>query len=235
LARRLFPDSGAIGQRIRIGTQPYRQDLEVVAVAADARLYDVKDPLSFSVYIAALQNPEPMGAGSLLIRGGGFNQGQLETAVESTGPDYVARVDRVSDVIDEALVQDQMTAIIAGFFGSLALLLATLGVGGLVAYSVAQRVKEIAIRIALGADRRRIVRSVLGQGIAVTCLGAAVGLLAGVGSARPLRTFFVGIAPTDPAVLIAVPGLLLLTAVLSCVLPAYRAASIEPTVGLRTE
>jgi predicted permease len=235
LAERLFPASSAIGQRIRIGAQPYRQNLEVIGVTHDARLYDVKDSLSFSVYITALQNPERMGGGNLIIRGSGVDQTALKRAVESLGSDYVTSIRTLPDLIGVALVQDQLTAAIAGFFGILALLLSALGIGGLVASGVAQRAKEIAIRIALGATRRRIVSSVLGQGVVVTVYGAGVGLLAGVGAARSMRTLFVGIGPNDPAVLIAVPTLLLLVAVVACILPAYRAATIDASAGLRTE
>jgi predicted permease len=235
LARRLFPQGGAVGQRIRIGTQPYRQDLEVVGVTADVRLHDLKDPLSFSVYIAALQNSEPMDGGHLIIRGQAFSEADLQEAVQSSGPDYVVRLQPVPEIIDAALVQEKTTAAFAGFFGAVALVLAAMGIGGLVAYAVAQRTKEIAIRLALGAERRRIVKSVLKRGMVVAFVGTAVGLLVGIVSAQSLRALFFGVGPHDPIVLLGVPSLLFLVAVAACVIPAYRAASIEPTLGLRTE
>jgi ABC-type antimicrobial peptide transport system permease subunit len=128
-----------------------------------------------------------------------------------------------------------MAAAIAEFFGALAVMLSAMGVGGLVAYGVSRRVKEIAIRIALGADRSRIVRSVLAQGVIVTVIGAAVGLVAGVGSSQWIHALLVGVSSSDPVVVIWLPAGLLNAAGNAGVQPADRAAPVGPPGGLRTE
>ena len=148
LADRLFPGGSPLGQRIRIGTQPYRQNLEIVGIVANARLHDVKDSASYSAYIPHLQDSEPTIGGWLIVRGHPDARA-LQEAVQSVGPDFVRMIEPVSDAFAQALAVDRVTALLAGLFGVLTLLLAAIGVGGLFAYVVALRAKDVAIRLAL--------------------------------------------------------------------------------------
>ena len=234
LARRLFPDSDPLGQRIRIGTQPYRQSLEVIGIVADARVHDAKDASSYSAYIPELQESEG-GVGGWLIVRGRPDRVALEHAVQSVGPDFVRSVEGVSDAFASAIASDRVTALLAGLFGLLTLLLAAIGVGGLFAYTVVLRTKEVAIRLALGAERRSIVTSIVREGLAIALAGIALGIGISLLSTRYLGAMLFDISPRDPLVLLGAPMLLAAVAICACLVPALRAASIDPTVGLRTE
>ena len=129
LAQRLFPGGDPVGQRLRIGTQPYRQNLEVVGVVADARVYDLKDESGYAVYIADLQNPEPNPNGWLILRGR-VDEPTLQAAVQSVGPDFIRYTGHLTNAFAMALTSDRVTALLAGIFGVATLMLAAVGVGG---------------------------------------------------------------------------------------------------------
>jgi predicted permease len=234
LAQRLFPGDDPLGQRIRIGTQPYRQNLEVVGIVADARVHDAKDASSYSAYIPELQDSEPSVGGWLIVRGRPETPA-LQKAVQSVGPDFVRNVEGVSDALAAALASDRVTALTAALFGLLTLLLAAIGVGGLFAYVVVLRTKEVAIRLALGAERRSIVKSIVREGSVLALAGIALGVSVSVLSTRYIGALLFDVSPRDPLVLLCAPMLLAVVAICACLIPALRAAGIDPTVGLRTE
>ena len=234
LARQLFPGGAPIGQRVRIGTLPHRQNLEVIGIVADAKLYDIKAPLAYAAYVPALQLGEFTVAGQLVIRGT-VTEEQLQQAVRAVGPDYVTYMRSLTGLVDRATGQDRVTAAFASVFGALTLLLAAIGVGGLMAYTVAQRRKEIAIRLAVGAQARHVMNSVLTEGLVIMCAGAALGLAAGVMTTQMVRSMLFGVSPYDPVVLTTVPILLVAVAGLACATPAIRAARIDPIISLRAE
>ena len=125
--------------------------------------------------------------------------------------------------------------ILIGIFGAIALTLAAVGLYGVMAYSVTQRSHELGIRIAVGASPRDILRLVLGQGIRMTLLGAAFGLVASLFVTRALSSLLFGVSATDPVTFIAVPVVLALVAILACYLPARRAMRVDPIIALRYE
>ncbi|HEU4692339.1 MAG TPA: FtsX-like permease family protein, partial [Vicinamibacterales bacterium] len=234
LAERLFPGRDPLGQQVRIGTQPYRQNLEVVGVVADARVHDAKDAASYAAYIPELQDSETTVGGWLIVRGRP-DPAALQDAVQSIGPDFVRGIGGVSDVFAAALASDRVTALLAALFGLLTVLLAAIGVGGLFAYTVVLRTKEVAIRLALGAERRSIVTSIVQEGIVVALAGIALGVGISMLSTRYIAPMLFEIGPRDPLVLLGAPMLLAAVAISACLIPALRAAGIDPTVGLRTE
>jgi predicted permease len=234
LARRLFPGSNPLGQRIRVGTQPYRQNLEVIGIVADARVHDAKDTSSYAAYIPELQDSEPTIGGWLIVRGRP-DAAALQDVIQSVGPDFVRTVERVSDGFASMLASDRVTALLAGLFALLTLLLAAIGVGGLFAYTAVLRTKEVAIRLALGAERRSIVKSIVGQGLAFALAGIALGIGLSVLSARTIGAMLFEITPHDPMVLLGAPMVLAGVAIIASILPARRAARTDPTIGLRTE
>jgi predicted permease len=234
LAARMFPDRDPIGQRIRIGTQPYRQNLEVVGVVADAKVYDVKDELSYAAYIADLQNSEPSAGGTLIIRGR-VQESAVQQAVTSVGPDFLLQFERITEAFAAAVKLDRLTALLAGIFAGATLLLAVIGVGGLFAYTVVLRRKEIAIRLALGGEPQRIVNAIVREGLLVAAVGAGVGAILGQMSTRPVQPLLFQIEPSDPVVMITVPLVLAAVAVVACLAPAWRAAHVNPVAGLRVE
>ncbi|HEU0186240.1 MAG TPA: FtsX-like permease family protein, partial [Blastocatellia bacterium] len=133
------------------------------------------------------------------------------------------------------LFPSRAMAIVSGLFGLLALLLAAVGVYGITAYMVGQRTREVGIRIALGADRRDILRLIVGQGVRVTFVGGGVGLGAALSLTRFLSGQLFGVSPFDPLTFVAVALLLTFVALIACYIPARRATKIDPMIALKYE
>ena len=233
LARRLFPN-GAIGEHVRIGVAPAHQSLEVVGVAADAHLYDVKDPNLSAVYVPALQEPDPNGK-CFVIRANGVSLADLNRAIEPLGREHVGSVQALAAITDGVLLRERLTAAVAAFFGGLALLLAAVGLYGLLSYGVTQRQKEIGIRMALGAEPRRILSAFVGEALAIALSGVAAGLAAALFSVRLVKSLLFGVTPTDPTALASAIVSLIAIAVVGALLPAARAARVDPVTALRAE
>jgi ABC-type antimicrobial peptide transport system permease subunit len=137
--------------------------------------------------------------------------------------------------LQKALMLPRMCATLLGVFGTVGLVLAAIGLYGVMSYAVRSRTKEIGIRIALGAERGGVLRLVLRQGLLVACVGLAIGLaLAWVGS-RYLESWLYGLSATDPFTFTLVPAVLLVVAVVAVIIPARRAASVDPLVAIRYE
>jgi predicted permease len=234
LAQRLFGGANAIGQRVRVGLQPDRQDVEVVGIVADARLYDVKNPNTFAVYVPALQDSQA-NFKCVVIRASNLTLPTVKREIEALGVETVNNMVTLRYITNRAQLQERMTATLAGFFGGLALLLSAIGLYGLMAYSVAQRQREIGIRVALGAEPRRVMAEVVRDGLAVTGLGIAAGGAAALVTVQLVRSLLFGISPHDPLTLLAAPLLLVIVALVACLLPAARAAHTDPMIALRAE
>jgi ABC-type antimicrobial peptide transport system permease subunit len=147
----------------------------------------------------------------------------------------LAAVEPLDDTMAKSTAERRFMMIVLGVFAGVTLLLAVIGVHGLLSYTVAQRTRELGIRMALGADRRRVRSLVLGQGIRLTLLGAGLGVLGAFATTRVLTSLLYGTSPADP---IAIGGAIVLLAVVTLVaswLPARRAAATDPAVVLRTE
>jgi len=234
LAKRLFGERDAIGQRLNVGLQPERTDLEVVGIAADARLYNVKDSNLLAVYTAALQDPQ-VNYKCVVIRGTRISLRDVKRVVESFGRENMDRMVTLRYISERALLQERLTAMFSTFFGALALLLAAVGVYGLMSYAVAQRQREIGIRVALGAEARRVMAEILRDGLKVAAAGAAVGFAVALAAVQLVRSLLFGVTPYDPATLALAPLSLIVVAALAALVPALRAASVDPVVALRAE
>jgi putative ABC transport system permease protein len=141
----------------------------------------------------------------------------------------------MEDLIDDSFKPQRFNAFLMGLFAALALLLAVVGLYGVLSYMVAQRRHEIGVRMALGAQSRNIVLLVLKQGLRLTILGVAIGLAGAFGLTRLLERLLFGVSATDPLTFILIALLLTLVALLACWMPARRAAKVDPLVALRTE
>ncbi len=234
LARRLFGDADAVGQRVRVGLDPSRDALEVIGVVADARLYDLKSPDVFAAYTPALQDQDASFK-CFVVRGDNVSYASLKEAVESLGREQVGDMVTLQYITDRSLLLERLTALMSSFFGSLVLLLAGVGLFGLMSYAVAQRRREIGIRMALGADRRRVVRDVVRDGLTVTLAGVAVGVVAALATVRVVETLLFGVTPQDPLTLAGAGASLIAIAILACAVPASRAARVDPVIALRGE
>jgi putative ABC transport system permease protein len=147
----------------------------------------------------------------------------------------MAYIATMGQLLADSLSRARFTMLLLGIFAAVALLLSAVGIYGLVSYSVTQRTQELGIRAALGAQRRDILRLVLGQGTRLTLLGVAFGIGAALAITRLLARLLFGIRPTDPLTFAAVAALLAFSALLACFIPARRAIRVDPIVALRYE
>ncbi|MGH7867549.1 MAG: FtsX-like permease family protein, partial [Candidatus Dormibacteraceae bacterium] len=147
----------------------------------------------------------------------------------------VYRPRTLDGIVSESSGQQRFVALLLGLFAALALTLASVGIYGVIAYSVAQRTHEFGIRMALGAQRGDVVKMVLREGMALAVAGAGVGVVAALGLTRFLQGLLYGVTPTDPGTFVAVPLVLISVALLACYIPARRAMKVDPLVALRYE
>jgi putative ABC transport system permease protein len=141
----------------------------------------------------------------------------------------------MADVVGSSIAQPRFRTALLSLFGAAALLLAAIGIYGVLAYTVAQQTREIGIRMALGANPARVLRLVLARGLRLAGTGTLIGVLAALMLTQLLNSLLFGVSATDPATFVAVAGLLLGVALLACYVPARRAMSVDPMVALRYE
>jgi len=141
----------------------------------------------------------------------------------------------LDDRIGVALARPRFNAVLVGGFAGAALFIAALGVYGMLSYSVSCRLREIGVRMAIGAAPQRIVRGVLGEGLRLGVIGVGIGLLGAVAASRLTRSLVVDVSPSDPGILASVGTLMLVVACLAAFLPARRASAVDPIVVLRQE
>jgi ABC-type antimicrobial peptide transport system permease subunit len=234
MADRLFPGESPLGPRIEgFGQEP----AEVVGVTAPGKYaFITEQPRAFAFYPYAQVFRSSM---ALHARAPGAEAATLQAIareLRSLEPDVaLGQAGRVEDLIGFSLYPQRFAARLVGAFGVVGLILAALGIYGVLAFQVARRTREIGVRRALGATSSKVVRSVVGRGGRIAAVGCLVGMAAGAGLALVARGFLYGIRPLDPVTFTAVPAVLFLVAVLASWLPAQRAVGVEATVALRTE
>jgi predicted permease len=238
LAERLFPSGNAIGQRIRFSFMPEYQNLEVVGVANNARLFDLHNAASPVIYLPYPQYPKWTENGDLLVRTKLAPETLARTVgreVESLGHEYALGTKTIAQEVSQALVEDRVIAMLSGFFAALALLLASVGLYGLMSYAVTHRTREIGIRVALGAQQPTVLWLVLREALALGLFGIALGIPCALAANRLIASMLFGISSGNLATIASVSLLLLAVASLAGYLPARRASRIDPMVALRAE
>ena len=236
LAKSLFPRGDAIGKTVRFGVMPEYQNLRVIGVAADARLVNVRDASPPILYLSSLQFPNQWT--NLIVRTARPPAALAKTIgqeVDSLGHEYVVSTKALSEVVSGEIGEERVIALLSGFFAGLALLLASIGLYGLMSYAVTRRTREMGIRVALGAQRESVLWIVLRETLALTVIGLAVGIPAAIAACRLISSMLFGLSASDPLTIAAVSLLLLAVALLAGYLPARRASSIDPLVALRSE
>lgn len=239
-AERFWPGQDPLGKRLRWGRagQQDRPWLTVVGVVGDARYREI-EAVRPDLYIPVRQQPH--WAMDVMIRAKGDPlrlAGSARQVVRSIDPDIpLANLTTMETEISESIARPRLRTLILGLFAALALVLAAVGLYGIIAYSVAQRRQEIGIRMALGADRRAVLRYVLRQGLGLTLAGLAAGLLgaAAVTTTGWLSELLYNVKPTDLLTFAVVPLVLIAVALLASFLPARRATRVDPLVALRAE
>jgi predicted permease len=232
-ARMLFGDRNPLGQRLDlIRTQP-----EIVGVVGDVRQASVKQPAAPALYLPRGQNPNPVVC--LVVR---TKADLIATATAVRKVIYaldpkqpVERIATLDGIVRETTADDRFYTVTTVSFAAIALLLAVAGLFGVVRRGVAERTRELAIRSALGAAPRTLIRLALAQEMRAVVLGASVGLLAAYWLSRLLPHFLFEVSPLDPLAYILATALLLVVAIVGCYLPARRVTRIDPIRALRAE
>ncbi|HEV8336570.1 MAG TPA: ABC transporter permease [Candidatus Polarisedimenticolia bacterium] len=240
LARTYWPGEDPLGRKVRIGGRPQDKDsvaLDVVGVVGHVKNYGVDQPSRIEIYVPYTQ--DPISSFGLVVKTG-LAPASLTTAMRKAVSDVdpnvpVFATQTLVSLVNEGTAQRRLAVTLLGVFAGLALLLAAVGIYGVISYNVSQRTQEIGIRMALGAERREILKMVLGQGTMMALLGVVIGLGVAFGLTRLIATMLFQVSATDPPTFSLVPVLLLLVAVLAAYLPARHAARVEPMVALRDE
>ena len=243
LAAKLFPSGDAVARHVRFGVMPELQDLQVVGVSSDARLFDIRDARSPVIYVADAQYAGPTELGSaelddLVVRSReshGALTRTVEHEIDAIGRQYVVGARTVAEGVSSELAADRVVAVLSGFFAVLALLLASMGLYGLTSYAVNQRTREVGIRAALGARPDSLLWTILRETATLVLAGIALGIPGALAASRLIAGLLFGISPSDVPTVAVVSSVLLAVAVSAAYPPARRASRIDPMTALRTE
>ncbi len=228
--RRFFPGQDPIGQRLAF----WGRERTIVGVVGNEHFRGLAEEAPPAAYPPLAQ--VPIGSASLLARAGGGAVPALEAAVWALDPDLaLSGVEPLDRTLAESIARPRFTTVLLGLFAGLALLLASIGVHGLLSYTVAQRTREIGIRLALGAPPPAVLALVARRGLVLALAGTAAGLLGALALGRLLRSLLFGVGPSDPVTFAAAPLILVAVALVASYLPARRAARVDPMIALRSE
>jgi putative ABC transport system permease protein len=230
LARRYFPNEDPVGRRTDRGT--------IIGVVGDVRQTALSVAAKPEMYFAGFAQIRSLGS-ALIVRGDvppARLVGAIRAAIREVSPGQALfRVATMQEVIDESLANPRLYAWLMGLFAAMGTLLASAGIYGVIAYLVTLRTREFGIRMALGADRGRMMRFVMGRGALLTALGLGLGMGGAAALTRVLRGVLYGVAATDWVTFGAVAAVLAGVALGACLMPARRAARVDPSVALRCE
>ena len=239
LAREFFANQDPIGKRFMFGHPDKNPPkwITIVGVLGDTKLYGLANPARLEVYVPFGQHPpsdmtllvkSPVAPSALIssIRG-------VVASIDKNQPIFA--ISTMNQLRSDSTFTRRITLVLLGAFSGLALVLATIGIYGVISYSVAQRAHEIGIRMALGAQHGNVARMVLGQGGKIALAGIAIGIVAALGLTQLMSSLLFSVSATDPAIFAAVTALLGVVALLACYIPARRAMRVDPMVALRHE
>jgi predicted permease len=238
--RQVLKGAPPIGTLFWIETAPGQpiEKIEIVGVARDTKYQDIKDDFEPLVHLSAAQSNEFRASARLIVKPRGSVDGvmrAIERAVAAVNPAINVELSIVRQSVSNRLVRERLMAALSGAFGALAGLLAAIGLYGVLSYSVMRRSNEIGIRLAIGADRRDVLRMVIAEAARLVGAGLVVGLALGLGAANAARSLLFGLAPTDPATIAAAVVLLASIGFAASYLPARRASRVDPMNVLRQE
>ena len=232
-ARSLWPGQDAVGKALR---QEGDGEVQIVGVAKDTQV--AKLGKSDTIYLYLPAGPKEQLRMQVLVHGAaGFASisNSIQAAARAIDPDLLVDVERLEDNLENWRTPSRIVAILAGSLGALALLLAATGIYGVVSFAVSRRVKEIGIRMTLGADARSVMRLILRQAMRPVVLGAVLGIAASAGVSQVLSSMLFGMSTLDPVAFVLVPLFLMAVALLASYVPASRATRVDPMVALRYE
>jgi putative ABC transport system permease protein len=243
LAERLFGNEDPLGSQLVVdgfNEQTFtleRKPVQIIGVAANVRSTSLASegretiylPYAFSAFFPLTFTVRTAADPATLLP-------RIREQAAAMDPDVpVAGLATLESYVSNAMAQTRFMLALIGTFAGLALLLASLGLYGVISYSARQRTRELGVRVTFGATARDILRLILGQGLLVAMFGIGVGLAAAFAMTRVVRSFLVGVGATDPITFVGVPLLLLVVAAIAAFIPAMRASAIDPVVALRDE
>ena len=241
-ARLFWSGDDPIGRTIRYYPQETSPSIQIVGIVGNVRSIGAGQPAPPAVYVPLAQAPRPPYDGrtmTFIVRVPG-NPAAVATSARAAVASIdaglpLANVRPMSEIISAATGQPRFTTLVMSFFAAIAFFLAALGLYGILAYGVEQRVREIGVRVALGADKRRIVRLIVGNGMGLALVGVIIGVPSALALTRLMGGMLSGVSSTDPVTYIAVVAMLATSALLASYLPARRATRVDPIVALRSE
>ena len=234
MVRKFFPHEDPIGRRMNI-TNGYQASREIIGIIGDVKTGGIDAPVASQMYVPILQEPD----NSLIVTVRGGNNplslvGALRSQVQEIDPTQpIANVKTMDEVMASSIAPRRLTMVLLGIFAAVALILAAVGIYGVMSYSVTQRTHEIGIRMALGAKVVDVLKMVIGQGMLLTLAGLVIGLIGALGLSWLIESLLFGVSSRDPWTFFAISGLLTLVALFAVYLPARRAAKTDPIIALR--
>jgi putative ABC transport system permease protein len=234
MARRHWPDQDAVGRRLRFGGGPW---FRIVGIVGDVKQAGARAEMRGQTYIPYWHLPEP-GIG-VVLRAHGEPEvlaAPLRHAVREIDPDMpVSNVDTMTNLVAQSIEEPRFLALLVGLFAGFALLLAAIGIYGVLSYAVSQRTAEIGVRLALGAGGRDVFSLIVSDGFKLTLIGVVIGVAVSLLVAPALSTLLFGVQPIDPATFVAVVATIVLVALSASVIPARRGMRVDPLSALRAE
>ncbi|HMZ81431.1 MAG TPA: FtsX-like permease family protein, partial [Acidobacteriota bacterium] len=236
-ARHYFPNADPIGKRINTGWKNQPLWAEIIGVVGDIRHQDLETAPKPAAYASYVQSPWP--AMMLVVKTENDPKGlvnSLRTAIASVDQAQpLFDIQTLDERVLKASAVQQFNMLVLTVFAGVALLLATIGIYGVVAYSVGRRRREIGIRLALGAQKSHIFQMVLGYGLTLCAIGMVLGLAGAFGLTRFVSSLLYAVSPTDQLTFVAISGILLAVSLVACLVPVRRALNVDPVETLRTE
>jgi putative ABC transport system permease protein len=239
MAAKFWPGEDPVGKQVGPGSARYPASV-IVGIVADVKHLSLREEVAPEMYVPYTQRPWPsMLSMQVALRVKGDAAGVVAAArssLHSLDPDLpIGTVSTLASIVEDSMTQPRFSMLLVAVFGVLAVALASIGMYGVVSYSVMQRTREIGIRMALGAKHGDVFAMVIGQGARLAALGVALGLAGSLAATRLLAGQLYGVGATDPLTFGAMAALLVAVAMLACYLPARRAMRVEPTEALRYE
>ena len=239
-AAKFFDGANPVGRTFQVeeGAGVERPMIRIVGLVKDAKYTDLREEFTPIVFLAAAQEKEPDPFLQIVVRSRApltTVTGGVSAVVAAAAPATIVEFQTLTTLVRDSLMRERLMATLSGFFGLLAGVLATIGLYGVMAYMVERRRNEIGIRIALGADRRAVIRMVMREAATLVAAGLIVGGLAAVGASQWAKTLLFGLKPGDPTSIALAAAALLVVAGVASYVPAWRASRLEPTEALREE